>query len=115
MKRFLETVLGCRRRRLQRFRQLRRELKRRRYRARLLAAYVDAASYGEARRILTALMISACAVMVFAGCTVVTANRVFPKLDWCWGRDAKIQRESEAWDRERHREYMRTNQPTTKL
>ncbi len=28
------------------------------------------------------------------GCTVVSANRVFPKLDWYWSADAKQQRES---------------------
>lgn len=32
-------------------------------------------------------------VSVFAtGCTVVSANRVFPKLTWYWSADAKEQR-----------------------
>lgn len=36
-----------------------------------------------------------------SGCTVVGCNRVFPKLDWYWSKDAKEcrreQRQSNAW------------------
>lgn len=39
--------------------------------------------------ILLALLVS------FTGCTVVSANRVFPKLDWYWSKDAKEQRRGE--------------------
>jgi hypothetical protein len=33
---------------------------------------------------------------LLCGCTVVSANRVFPKLTWYWTVDAKLQRESDA-------------------
>lgn len=32
-------------------------------------------------------------LLSLTGCTVVTANRVFPKLSWYWSDDAKQQRE----------------------
>jgi hypothetical protein len=36
-----------------------------------------------------------------AGCTVVSANRTFPKLSWYWSADARRQRADNAADRER--------------
>src|SRR6266478_1094394 len=31
-------------------------------------------------------------LLLIPGCTVVSANRTFPKLDWYWSADAKAQR-----------------------
>jgi len=42
----------------------------------------------------TRLSLLCCCCLLAQGCTVVSANRVFPKLDWYWSRDAKMQRES---------------------
>lgn len=36
------------------------------------------------------------AATIFSSCTVVSANRVFPKLDWYWSADAKEQRRERA-------------------
>ncbi len=33
---------------------------------------------------------------LLSGCTVVSANRVFPKLAWSWSADAKEQRREDA-------------------
>lgn len=35
---------------------------------------------------------SAVALTLLCGCTVVSANRVFPKLTWAWSKDAQMQR-----------------------
>jgi hypothetical protein len=35
-------------------------------------------------------------LLAFTGCTVVSANRVFPKLTWYWSKDAQLQHESDA-------------------
>lgn len=45
---------------------------------------------------MIALALALLLALVFTGCTVCTANRVFPKLTWAWTRDAKLQRESDA-------------------
>jgi hypothetical protein len=42
------------------------------------------------KKILLLLLMS----LPLYGCTVVSANRAFPKLDWYWSKDAKAQRES---------------------
>lgn len=36
------------------------------------------------------------ALSLLSGCSVISANRVFPKLDWAWSKDAQMQRESRA-------------------
>ena len=33
------------------------------------------------------------------GCTVVSANRTFPKLDWYWSKDAQEQRRENAQEK----------------
>lgn len=38
------------------------------------------------------------AIGLFSGCTVVSANRVFPKLAWYWSADAKMQRAENQWE-----------------
>lgn len=45
------------------------------------------------------------ALGLLCGCTVVSADRVFPKLTWYWTKDAQRQRESDAMARD----YSRTN------
>ena len=49
-------------------------------------------------------------LMLLNGCTVVTADRVFPKVTWSWSRDAKLQRESDARQKA-YAESVRTNSP----
>lgn len=34
-------------------------------------------------------------ICCFSGCTVVSANRVFPKFTWYWSQDAQMQRQSD--------------------
>jgi hypothetical protein len=41
----------------------------------------------------TALFILGACCIVASGCTVVSENRVFPKLSWYWSDDAKTQRD----------------------
>lgn len=38
-------------------------------------------------------------VLSSSGCTVVSCNRVFPKLAWYWSADAKEQRAEDAADK----------------
>jgi hypothetical protein len=46
------------------------------------------------------LLVCLCAlVLLGAGCTVVTANRVFPTVAWSWSADAKEQRREDAMTR----------------
>lgn len=45
---------------------------------------------------ITLFVIGVCFILA-GGCTVVSANRVFPKLAWYWSDDAKMQR---AYDKE---------------
>jgi len=40
-----------------------------------------------------ALFVIGAACILASGCSVVSANRVFPKLAWYWSSDAKAQRE----------------------
>ena len=40
-----------------------------------------------------------------SGCTVVSANRTFPKLAWYWSADAKMQRDEDAQEKLRVKEY----------
>lgn len=56
MIRWLETILGIRRRRLERARALRRLIRRERELAELGRRYIEAGSYTEARRILYTIM-----------------------------------------------------------
>jgi hypothetical protein len=49
------------------------------------------------------------ALALLCGCTVVSADRVFPKFTWYWTKDAQRQRESDAMSRD----YSRTNRPAT--
>ena len=52
-------------------------------------------------RLLLLLMAAA----ALPGCSVISYNRVFPKLDWYWSHDAQVQREEKAqekaWEMER--------------
>lgn len=67
----------------------------------------------------TKLLFAALLLCIFAlsGCTVVSANRVFPKFTWYWSRDAQIQRaenaqnkaEEKQWNAET--QYELTNSP----
>lgn len=53
-----------------------------------------------------------CMVFMLNGCTVVSANRVFPKLAWSWSADAKEQRREDAMTKanaEAYRARMATN------
>jgi hypothetical protein len=42
---------------------------------------------------------------LICGCTVVSTDRVFPKLTWYWTKEAQRQHEYDAM----HRDYERTN------
>ena len=57
----------------------------------------------------TALLFAICLLPLLCGCTVVSANRVFPKLTWYWTRDAKLQRESDAAEVSAAASYNLTN------
>jgi len=46
-----------------------------------------------------------------SGCTVVSANRVFPKLDWYWSADAKEQRRSREWERTNRPPVIKAENP----
>lgn len=41
-------------------------------------------------------------VCVTSGCTVCSANRVFPKVTWAWTKEAKMERESRKADKAYH-------------
>lgn len=47
--------------------------------------------------------------LMLGGCTVVSCDRVFPKLSWYWSAEAKRQRQSDADERAFH-EASKTNQ-----
>lgn len=51
-------------------------------------------------------------LLLLAGCTVVSIDRVFPKVTWYWTKDAKYQRQSER----QHKAYEAgdTNWPNIK-
>lgn len=51
--------------------------------------------------------IAALALLLCNGCTVVSANRVFPKLAWYWSADAKEQRRED----EAEKQYHQTKTP----
>jgi hypothetical protein len=55
--------------------------------------YVDRITRTRAR--YTFSLFLAFASLAFAGCTVVSADRVFPKLTWAWSAEAVRQRESD--------------------
>jgi hypothetical protein len=40
-------------------------------------------------------------LLLQTGCTVVSQNRVFPKLSWYWSDDAKAEREYRRQEKER--------------
>ena len=44
-------------------------------------------------------------LILCGGCTVVSANRVFPKFAWYWSADAKMQREENAAHRASIKQY----------
>ncbi len=48
-------------------------------------------------------------VLACSGCTVVSANRVFPKMAWYWSRDAKLEREYRKLNLEYHKS-LKTNE-----
>lgn len=53
-------------------------------------------SPGTARLLLLALLLTAMA----PGCAVVTANRSFPKVTWYWTKDAQMQRDENAAEKQ---------------
>lgn len=46
------------------------------------------------------------AALVLSGCTVVSANRVFPKVAWYWSADARMQREENAAEKAARAKYQ---------
>jgi len=48
-------------------------------------------------------------LLLLAGCTVVSANRTFPKLAWYWSADAREQRHEKALAQEYRRTHSNTN------
>lgn len=60
---------------------------------------------------ITLFILGLCYV-VASGCTVVSANRVFPKLTWYWSMDAKEQRREDAQEKlatKMYQETLKTN------
>ncbi len=55
------------------------------------------------------LFIVGCVLMLMSGCTVVSANRVFPKVTWYWSADAKEQRAERAQDKQYQEAWEATN------
>ena len=54
------------------------------------------------------------ACLVASGCTVVSENRVFPKLAWYWSSDAKMQRDynkQHEAEVKAYQESLKTNSP----
>src|SRR6185437_1259581 len=49
-------------------------------------------------RPLLVYLFSSGGLLLFSGCVVVSTNRTFPKLDWYWSQDAKMQREERKAD-----------------
>ena len=63
----------------------------------------------------SSLLFAICLLPFLCGCTVVSANRVFPKLTWYWTRDAKLQRESDAAEEAGAERYRLTTLTNTVL
>lgn len=56
--------------------------------------------------VATKVALAAC--LFLCGCTVVSANRVFPKLAWAWSKDAKAERQARR-NAKAYDEFLRTN------
>lgn len=53
------------------------------------------------------------AMIMLSSCTVVSCNRVFPKLTWYWTKDAQLQRESDKMQKESHERYKASQKTNT--
>lgn len=48
------------------------------------------------------ILIVLCVASLLSGCTVCSANRVFPKMAWAWTKDAKMEREARRSEKAYH-------------
>jgi len=58
---------------------------------------------------LSALLSALSALPLLAGCTVVSANRTFPKLAWYWSAEAQNQRQEKQAAKEYRQNHSATN------